>query len=246
MSRYPSGLTIVGPGAITPAVRAIIIANVALWLVTLVIRDPMNYAFGLVPERVLERGWLWQLATYLFIHDYGGLFHILFNMLAVWMFGVELERRWGTQAFTRYYFVTGIGAGLCVIASSFLPLAAADMAYRIPTVGASGAIYGLLLAWAMVFPNRTILFMLIFPIPARVFALIMGAIAFLGATSGGAGPVSHAAHLGGFVIGWFYLKGPRNMRLELQYRIARWRMERMRRKFNIHRGGRDDWGDRIH
>ena len=246
MTRHPSGLTIVGPGAITPAVRAIIIANVALWVITFIVPDLVVYSLGLVPADVMERGRLWQPITYLFVHDPRGLFHILFNMLAVWMFGVELERRWGTTAFTRYYFVTGVGAGLCVLFTAMLPFEAAEQAYRIPTIGASGAVYGLLLAWAMVFPNRTILFMLIFPLPARVFAIIMGAIAFLGAAGGGAGPVSHMAHLGGLVIGWFYLKGPRNLKLELQYRLARWRMERTRRKFNVHRGGRNDWGDRIH
>jgi membrane associated rhomboid family serine protease len=245
VSRYPSGLTIVGPGAITPAVRAIIVANVAIYLITFLLPEPVVALLGLTPRDVVGRGWLWQPVTYLFVHEPRGLFHILFNMLALWMFGVELERRWGTVAFVKYYFIAGVGAGVCVLLTALLPFESTRAAYAIPTIGASGAIFGLLLAWAMVFPNRTILFMLIFPLPARVFALIMGAIAFLGATSA-AGPVSHVAHLGGMVIGWFYLKGPHNLRLELQYRLARWRMERMRRKFNVHRGGRDDWGDRIH
>jgi len=244
VTRHPSGLTIVGPGAITPAVRAIILTNVALYLITFAVPELVVAVLGLTPQSVIERGWIWQPVTYLFVHEPRGLFHILFNMLALWMFGIELERRWGTVAFAKFYFICGVGAGLCVLAAALL-FDGSGASYLIPTIGASGAIFGLLLAWAMVFPNRTILFMLIFPLPAKVFAIIMGAIAFLGATSS-AGPVSHVAHLGGMVIGWFYLKGPRNLNLELQYRLARWRMERTRRKFNIHRGGRDDWEDRIH
>jgi membrane associated rhomboid family serine protease len=107
-------------------------------------------------------------------------------------------------------------------------------------------VYGLLLAWALIFPHRQILFMLIFPLPARVFVLILGGIAFLSALGAGGGPVAHMTHLGGLVVGWIYLKGPKNLRLDLQYHLTRWRMERMRRRFDVHRGGRDDWRDRIH
>ena len=94
--------------------------------------------------------------------------HILFNMLTVWMFGVDLERRWGRAAFTKYYFVTGVGAGICHGPRSLLPLGAAALdLQRPPTIGASGAVYGLLFAWALLFPNRQILFMFFFPLPAR-------------------------------------------------------------------------------
>jgi membrane associated rhomboid family serine protease len=232
----------------TPAVKAIIFTNIGAWVLTLFAPGLLIGWFGLTPEAVVTQGRVWQVATYLFIHEPGAIGHILFNMLFVWMFGVELERRWGTQAFTRYYFVVGVGAGVCVMVASFLPMPAAQLAYRIPTIGASGAAYGLLLAWAMVFPHRNILFMLVFPINARVFALLMGAIAFFYVAGGSSGPVSHVAHLGGLVIGWLYLKGPGNLRLDLKYHLARWRMERMRRKFDVHRGGRGGggWNDRIH
>jgi membrane associated rhomboid family serine protease len=230
----------------TPAVKAIIVANVGIFLLTLFAAGPIIAIFGLTPADVLTRGWLWQSATYLFIHSPGGISHILFNMLYVWMFGTELERRWGTQAFTRYYFVTGIGAGLCVVAAAILPFDAARDGFEATTIGASGAGYALLLAWAMVFPHRQILFMLVFPINARVFALLMGAIAFFYVASGTGGTVSNVAHLGGLVIGWLYLKRPGNLRLSVRYYLTRWRMERMRRKFDVHRGGRDDWRDRIH
>jgi membrane associated rhomboid family serine protease len=232
-----------GPGGMTPAVRAIIYTNIAVFLVTFAIGRPMIDLFGLTPEAVLTQGRVWQVVTYLFLHSPGSLMHILFNMLAVWMFGVELERRWGTRAFTTYYFVTGIGAAVSVVLVSLLPFAATRSSYDVPTIGASGAVYGLLLAWAILFPDRPILFMLLFPIPARVYALLMGAIAFYAAIGASGGTVSNLAHLGGLVAGWLFLKGPTNLRLEWQYRLTKWRMERMRRRFGIHRGGRDD---RVH
>jgi rhomboid family protein len=227
-----------GPGRWTPAVRAIIIANVAVYVLELVAPRAIVTLLGLSPEDVLTRGRIWEPVTYLFVHSPTSLMHILFNMLAVWMFGVDLERRWGTVAFTKYYFITGIGAGLSVMLVSLLPFDAVRSSYSAVTIGASGAVYGLLLAWAVIFPSRQILFMLIFPMSARVFVIIMGAIAFLSAASGSASGVSNLAHLGGLAVGWIYLKGPRNLRLELQYHITRWRMARLRRRFDIHRGGR--------
>jgi membrane associated rhomboid family serine protease len=163
------------------------------------------------------------------------------------MFGVDLERRWGTVSFTKFYFVSGVGAGLCVLLVSLAPYGWAYSTYAGVTIGASGAVYGLLMAWALLFPHRQILFMFIFPLPARIFVLIIGAIAFLSAVGASGSGVSNLAHLGGLAAGWLYLKGPRDLRLELRYWLTRWRMERMRRKFNIHRGGRGvDWGDRVH
>jgi membrane associated rhomboid family serine protease len=236
-----------GPGPITPAVRAIIIANVAMFLVTFIWPRPIIDWLGLTPADVLDKGRAWQLTTYLFIHSPAGLGHILFNMLLVWMFGVDLERRWGTTGFAKYYFVTGIGAGVCSLLVSLLPYSWAKSSYYLPTVGASGAVYGLLMAWALLFPHRQILFMFIFPLSARMFVLIIGAIAFFSTIGASGNGVANVAHLGGLLVGWLALKSPRDIRLELQYRLSRWRMERMRRKFNVHKGGKgDDWTRRIH
>ncbi len=233
-----------GPGPLTPAIRAIIYGNAAVFVLTLFSPTFFVGQFGMLPQSVVEGGQVWRLVTYLFVHDPGGFGHILFNMLAVWMFGVDLERRWGTPAFTKYYFVTGIGAGLCQLLVSLLPFEGTAGVYVVPTVGASGAVYGLLLAWALLFPHRQVLFMFIFPLPARVFVFIMGGIAFLSAAGGSGNSVAHVAHLGGMFFGWLYLKGPRNFRLEWQYRLTRWRMDRMRRRFDVHRGGRGDDNDR--
>ena len=252
MSRYaPPGVTYTfGPGGLTPAIRAILFANIGVFVVTMFAQgadgsNPIINLFGLRPSAFLTQGRLWQIVTYLFLH--ASVSHILFNMLALWMFGVDLERRWGTQAFTRYYFFTGIGAGVSTILISLLPLDSVQTMYRAATVGASGAIYGLLMAWALVFPHRTILFMMLFPLPARVVVLIMGTIAFLSAMNVSGGVVNEFAHLGGLVAGWLYLKGPTNLRLDLKYRLTKWRMDRMRRRFDVHRGGRDDhWNNRVH
>jgi membrane associated rhomboid family serine protease len=235
-----------GPGGITPAVKAIIIANVAMFLVTVALPRPIIGLLGLSPAAVIETGWIWQLVTYLFVHSPSGLMHIVFNMLALWMFGVDLERRWGTVGFAKYYFVTGVGAGVCTVIVSLAPYDWATPTYASVTVGASGAVYGLLMAWAILFPYREILFMFIFPLQARMFVLIVGAIAFLSAVGASGTGVSNLAHLGGLVAGWLYLKGPHDLGGEMRYRLLRWRMERMRRKFGVHKGGRDDWGNRIH
>jgi membrane associated rhomboid family serine protease len=226
-------------------VRAIILANIAVFLVSLVATDLVYSLFGLTPMRVLTEGRVWQLGTYLFVHDTRVFSHLIFNMLYVWMFGTELEKRWGTPAFVKYYFITGIGAGVGVLLVSLLPFESTQLNYYVPTIGASGAVYGLLLAWAMIFPYREILF-LVFPMRAWVFASIMAAIAFLSAAGSGSRGVSHLAHVGGLIVGYLYLKGPRNMRRDLHSQLTKWRMARMRRKFGVHQGGRDDWRDRIH
>ncbi len=243
MSRFaPQGSSVqFGPGPITPAVRAIIIANVALFLPSFFAAGAMQEYVGLVPQLVLTRGWLWQVVTYAFVH--ADIVHLLFNMLVVWMFGVDLERRWGATAFTKFYFICGIGAGLTVLAVSLLPFDAARPIYVASTIGASGACYGLLMAWALLFPTREILLFFVFPVQARYAVLIFGAMAFFSGASSGGGTVAHFAHLGGLVVGYLYLKGPRGMRFSVQSAITRWRFARLKKKFKVHDGGRADKGN---
>jgi membrane associated rhomboid family serine protease len=230
-----------GPGPVPPAVKWIIIANIAMFVATLVYNPIINY-LGLRPRDVMERGWIWQLATYMFLH--GGAMHILFNMLGVWMFGTELERLWGTKFFLRFYAITGIGAGLSVLAVGLLPFAATAETYISSTIGASGALYGLLMAFAMYYPERPILMFLLFPVPAKYFVLIIGAIAFL---MGPGGQVSNAAHLGGLFFAYVYLKGGRGgLSAEIKYRYLKWKMNRLRRKFDVYSGGRSDWDRHVH
>jgi len=194
-----------GPGPMTQAVQIIVIANIVMFIATMAAGPLLVDWLGLSPQDVLTKGRVWQLATYLFLH--ADVFHILFNMLAVWMFGVDLERRWGTRAFVNYYAVTGVGAAICTLLVSLLPFGRET--YLATTIGASGAVYGLVMAWAIVFPYRTILFLGVFPLSARVFALIMGAISFSQALNQGGGTtVAHVAHLGGMLAGYWYLKTP--------------------------------------
>lgn len=243
---YPSQVSIsIGPGPLSRAIKAIIWTNVAIFVLTFLIPDLATYV-GLMPAAVLERGLVWQPVTYLFVHE--GLWHILFNMLALWMFGTELERLWGTGFFVRYYFVTGAGAAVTTILLAVLPLPFAPMLYYSLTVGASGAIYGLLLAYGLYFPDRPIYLYFLLPIRAKYFVLIIGAVAFLASIRGGGGGVAHSAHLGGFVVGYLYLKlrggGPL---AGLRYRLTKWRMARARRRFEVHPGRRSsDWSPRVH
>jgi membrane associated rhomboid family serine protease len=232
----------------TPAVKWLIIANAVMFVATLVYPPIIQY-LGLSPELVVERQWLWQLVTYLFLH--GSAVHILLNMLGIWMFGVELERLWGTRQFVKYYAITGIGAGLTVMAVGLLPLDWAVQTYRGVTIGASGALYGLLVAFAFYYPDRPLLMFFLFPIPAKYFVMIVGAVALFSSLGDRGGNVAHVTHLGGIVVGYVYLRGFKlgrfNLIAELKYRYLRWKINRMRRKFDVHPGGRtDDWDRKIH
>jgi membrane associated rhomboid family serine protease len=231
---------------VSPAVKAIIWTNVIVYVLTWLF-PRLALVLGLMPTAVFGRFWIWQPATYLFVH--AGAMHILFNMLGLWMFGVDLERLWGTRFFLRYYAVTGLGAAATTLAWSLLPLPGAETIYASVTVGASGALYGLLLAFALYYPDRPILVFLLFPIPAKYFVIIMGAFTFMAATGSG-GSVAHTAHLGGLVVGYVYLKGTKGLVAEAKYRYLRWKMARLRRRFEVHPGGRHDaggnWNRHVH
>jgi membrane associated rhomboid family serine protease len=235
-----------GPGPITPAVRILLYANVIVYFVSLFV--PVADWFGLQPQLVVEKYRLWQPVTYMFVHARSPS-HILFNMLILWMFGVELERVWRTPFFVKYYFVTGVGAGLLAIAVSLLPFAATRATYFSNIIGASGALYGLLLAYAVYYPNRPILMFLFFPVPAKYFVAILGAVAFIMSLEGG-GTVAATTHLGGLLIGYLYLQSGRGgMTAEIKYRYLKWKMNRMRRKFDVYAGGRSEktgWDRHVH
>jgi rhomboid family protein len=247
MRRYPSPYASsfsFGPGPISTALKALIGVTVAIFVAQLVF-PILTDVLGLHPVLVLRYLWIWQLGTYMFLH--GGLFHILFNMLALWMFGTELERIWGTRYFLKFYLVTGVGAGMLTVLFSLLPFGFAQQVHYSNVIGASGAIYGLLLAYAMYFPDRPIYMYFVFPIPARIFVAIMGAIAFL-SSLGDSGGVANATHLGGLIVAYLFLKSGRMHPLaELKYRYWKWQINRTRRKFDVYSGGRaDDVDRRVH
>lgn len=192
---------------------------------------------SLWPRAVLTLPAVWQLFTYMFLHDPWGVTHILFNMLMLWMFGSDLERDWGTKRFLQYYFLCGVGAGLCVVAANAL-FGSLDAR----TIGSSGAIYGLLLAYGVVYADRIVLLFFLFPMKAKYMVMIFGAIAFLGSFGPSGGGVSYVAHLGGMIFGFVYLK--RNRRgLDLLAPLVRqynsWKLQRAKRRFEVYRRKHD-------
>lgn len=241
-------------GSLPPAVKWLLVINVAIYLLEVFLRlitpeaGALFRPFFLVPNEVI-RGYIWQPFTYMFLHDPSGFMHILLNMLTLWMFGTTLENTWGTRRFLEYYFSCGVGAAICVIIVALL----FGQGYS-ATIGASGAIYGLLLAFGYLFPRQQI-YMLIFPIEARWFVIIVGAMAFISSLSASSGGVSHVAHLGGMLIGYLFLrtrsfkkpvptygygrtfKPPRRTGIieSWQMRYKQWKFERAKRKFEVYR-----------
>ena len=177
-----------------PAVKNLLIINIIVFFGTELIGDPMYQLFALFPIGSPFFRW-WQFVTHMFMH--GNFMHIFFNMWSLFVFGPLLERLWGSKKFLIFYFVCGLGAALChelVLLSQ--PLS------NIPTVGASGAIYGLLLGFGMLYPNYVLT--LVFPpvsLKAKWFVIIFAAIELLTGILGTHDGVAHFAHLGGMLFG---------------------------------------------
>jgi membrane associated rhomboid family serine protease len=239
-------------GHFPKGVKWLLISNVAIYLLFFFAvhsgYGALFFPFYLSPRDVVGSFAIWQFVTYLFLHSATDFFHILFNMLTLWMFGNDLERTWGTEAFLRYYFLCGIGAGLCVVVANYL--FGNPNAY---TIGASGAIFGLLLAYGMMFPDREVLFSFLFPIKAKYFVMILGAIAFLSSFAAPGGPVSHIAHLGGMIFGFVYLRtyktrklaGQRSMLGQVQDWYRDYKLRRARKKFQVYLRKHDQDRDRF-
>lgn len=180
-----------------PAIKHLLIINGLAFLAlnTPVFDQVLTRWFPLWPPETGYFHWF-QVVTYMFLH--GSLSHLIFNLLALWMFGVAIENLWGTRRFVFYYFATGIGAGLLQLLLSWS---------NSPIIGASGAVYGILLAFGMTFPERII--MLLFPpipIKAKYFVFGYGAIElFNGVFSSNSG-IAHFAHLGGMLVGWVIIR----------------------------------------
>lgn len=180
-----------------PAVKHLIIVNLlAFFALTNPVLQRFLMEFGALWPVGSGLFAPWQLITYMFLHASFG--HVFFNLFALWIFGQAIENYWGTKRFVTYYFLTGIGAALLhmVVAGS-----------GAPTVGASGAVYGILLAFGMMFPDRYIM-LLIPPIPikAKYFVAIFGAIELISGIARTDSGIAHFAHLGGMVVGYFLIK----------------------------------------
>lgn len=199
----------------TPCVKILIIVNLICWffLIAVIQRffmktDDMYRLFGFVPSAIDNSFFIWQFFTYMFIHS-TGLFHILFNMMVLWMFGSELEQLWRKRFFLIYYLVCGVGSVLVYFIGVKLYSIFSDHSavMDIPVVGASGAVFGLLLAYGLVFGDRLVLFMFVFPMKARTFTILIAAVELLTVLNSGFGsPVANLAHLGGLLSGFLFLK----------------------------------------
>lgn len=248
--RRSSGSSFYVPG-FPPGVKWLLIANTAVFIVYFFTKDQFPtfwWDLHLVPFAVVRVFMFWQLGTYLFLHDPSGFGHILWNMLLLWMFGADLEKAWGTRRFLRFYFFCGVGAGVCVVVANYL--FGNPVSQMSGTIGCSGAIFGILLASAMLFPNRTILFGFFIPIQVKWLVLILGVITFMSAVSGSTSSVSHYAHLGGLLFAYIYMKLPRRRnRFDLMgtvgQRYRHWKVQRAKRKFQVymkkHGSDRDPW-----
>lgn len=234
-SRPGGGGIQIGIPPLTPMVRAIIYTTAGAFVIQWLFASfgfSLDQLFGLKPRAFLH-GQIWQPLTYMLMH--GGFMHILFNMLMLWMFGGDLERRWGPRAFLRYYVICGLGGALFIVALAYLlPSGSPGMG----TIGASGATFGILIAYGMLFGGRTVLLMMIFPVKARTMVLIMFVITLMSTINQPGDKVSHAAHLGGAIIGFAYLK--RVWRIGEFYRELRWKIQRRRFKV-MDRPDDDHW-----
>lgn len=184
-------------GGMPAMVKNLLIANVSVFVLQALFGNQIIYFFGLIPALVWHQFYFWQFFTYMFLH--GGLWHLILNMYVLYMFGSEIERMWGSKAFLRYYLISGVGAGVLYSLVKYNSV--------IPTIGASGAIYALLVAFAVLFPNRQI--MMLFPpiaMQARTMVMIfLGIELFMGVTGSRDG-IAHIAHLGGALVGYLYMR----------------------------------------
>jgi membrane associated rhomboid family serine protease len=197
----------------TPSVKWIMIATVAIWLFLQVIAEgyfgvPFSHYFALHPDQVIFNFFMWQPFSYMFLHT-SSVGHILFNMLTLWFVGAELEQRWGKRFFVFYYFSSGVGAALfyCLGVAIYFLMTGNSVALRIPVLGASGSIFGLLLAYGLLFGERVIHFMMLFPMKAKLFVLILAGVELVSLLGSGiaGSEVANLAHLGGFLAGYLTL-----------------------------------------
>jgi len=187
--------------------------------------------FGLRPYAVTH-GYIWQLFTYMFLH--GGVLHLFFNLLYLAMFGADLERTWGSKRFYTYFFVCGVGAGVInVIVKTILDPHGHGSALQ-PTIGASGAIYGVLLAVAIMMPHRQVW---VFPLPVTVsmwiFVAAMGALEFFGTIGSSGDNISHVCHLGGMLVGYIYLRRGSYL-YNFRNFYSDWQRRRLKKKFEVY------------
>ncbi|EQA36970.1 peptidase, S54 family [Leptospira inadai serovar Lyme str. 10] len=235
MAYYSGGFGI----EVTPVVRRLLFLNLGVFVLEFILKlaSPQTLGlflgiFGLVPDFVLHKFFAWQVLTYAFLHDPNSIFHILFNMLSLWMFGSTLEAYWGSKNFLKFYLVSCIGGGI-------LPLFAHLLGFPQGTiVGASGGLYGLLIAFALIWPNRELYYFAIFPIKAKYFVLIL--LLLIGFTSSSSG-VAVTAHAGGALFGALYFFYNNKLKYKLGFSLPSFSLSRWFQKRKMKR-----WQEEMH
>jgi membrane associated rhomboid family serine protease len=237
-TRYPARRSFLF-GYFPTGVKWLLLSNTAIFLLTsLPPFARVRVMFAISWWGVFHDLYIWQPLTYMFLH--GGIWHLILNMLTLWMFGVQLERDWGTRQFLKYYFICGVGAGICILIVNGVTGHYGDL-----TVGASGAILGLLMAFGVLYPNQRILMDFLFPIRAKYLVMIY-VVVELWASFGPNTGISSVAHLGGMLVGFVYLKAGRSFRFpDWRSAYMQWKQRRARKKFQVymrkHGGGRGPW-----
>ena len=226
---------------ITPGVKLIVLVCTGVFLfqaLVSLIAGPLTayhqitQRFGLIPSAVIPGLRIWQPFTYIFLH--GDIWHILINLLMLWMFGRELELVWGKRKFINYFLLCGVGAGLIEVLVKTIPVFFGRHLFDIPTIGASGAIFGILIANAILFPDRRIwLIPLPVTIPMRPYVAVMGAIEFFMTLGSGGDGIGHLRHLGGMLIGYLYLRRGTFL-YSVRNTVSDWQYKRNRRRFEVY------------
>lgn len=205
---YPSGPQFAVP-PLTRIVKAMLILSGILFVVQLTMASlgyPIEGIFGFVPS-AFAQGFVWQPFTYIFLH--AGIFHLLFNLLILWSIGGELEALWGTKTFGSFVLVCAIGAALSHGVFSLIGWGAGPGS---PVVGSSGVVFGLLLAFGILFGDRVMYFFMLFPMPAKYFVMLLGAVELVSSIFYSKSGIAHLAHLGGMIFGFLFMAA-----------MARWR-----------------------
>lgn len=199
-------------GWFSPVVKWLVYLSVTLFILRVIFPfDAWVTIFAASPASTIFHARIWQLITYALFHDREGIFHILFNLLALWFFGIRLERAWGSARFLQLCLATAAGAALVHIGATLLfvavgLLSAEGLAGYI--IGLSGVVYGVLTVYAILHPHDTIHVYGIFPIKVRTLIIALAVMAFIGSLGGGAGNIAHLGHLGGILFGWLFMRYP--------------------------------------
>ncbi len=229
-------------------VKRIIIASVALYFLEVVLgavasdsAGALIHWGGLIPGMVMH-GAIWQLVTYSFLHDPGHVSHVLINMLMLWMFGAQEEMDWGPKKFLEYYLFCVVGAALVTIGVAYSPIP--GVGPGTPTIGASGGVYGVLVAFGMLYGDREIfMFPLPFSIKAKYMVMIMVFLVIIATFQPSQGGVANFAHLGGLLFGFLYIKflpkrglgfAASERYFNVRNSYYRWKRRRAAKKFEVY------------